>query len=258
MTFAEEPVRPVEDLITDALANRPEMQSSRINLKNDEINKKGARNALLPTLDLVAFYQGAGLGGNTLNCSIVNGQRVCTPVSSVGYGSTLGDTFGSVNPDKGIGLQLTIPIRNRAAQATQIRSELEYRQAEMLMQQQANQIAIQVRNAAFAVQQNRARVDAARAAGTLATQSLDAEQKKYALGASTSFNVLQAQRDLIQAETNAVSAVTAYQKSRVQLDLVTANTLERNGIVLAEANTGVVTHTPRVPGVATATTVPQQ
>ena len=251
MTFAEEPVRPVEDLIGDALTNRPEMQSSRINLKNDEINKKGARNALRPTLDLVGWYQGSGLAG-------VTPPSACTvpPCPPTGYGDALSDTFSSVNPDKGLGIQLTIPIRNRAAQATQIRSELEYRQAEMLMQQQANQIAIQVRNAAFAVQQNRARVDASRAARELAAQSLDAEQKKFALGASTSFNVLQAQRDLIQAETNVVSAVTAYQKSRVQLDLVTANTLERNGIVLSEANSGVVNHTPKVPGVVSAT--PQQ
>lgn len=251
MTFADEPVRPVEGLITDALTNRPEMQSSRINLKNDEINKKGARNALLPSLDLVGWYQGMGLGGNDKVCTTVGGILTCNTTSS-GFGGVLGDTFSAVNPDKGIGFQLTIPIRNRSAQATQVRSELEYRQAEMLMQQQANQIAIQVRQAAFALQQNRTRVDASRAARELASQSLDAEQKKFSLGASTSFNVLQAQRDLIQAETNVVSAVTAYQKSRVSLDLVTANTLERNGIILSEAITGDVSHTPKIPGVAPA------
>ena len=97
-------------------------------------------------------------------------------------------------PDKGVGLSLTIPLRNRVAQATQIRSELEYRQAQMRLQQLENQVRIEVRNAQFAVQQNRASVSSAQAAVDLGRQSLDAEQKKYALGASTTTLVLQNQQ----------------------------------------------------------------
>jgi outer membrane protein TolC len=236
MTFADEPVRPVEELITDALANRPELQQSRINLKNSEINRKGARNGLLPTLDLVGFYGGSGVASD--------------------FGSAFTDAYGGTNPDKGFAFQLVIPIRNRTAQATQIRSELEFRQSQMQLQQQENNVAISVRQAAYTVQQNRARVEATRAARELAAQSLDAEQKKFALGASTSFNVLQTQRDLIQAETNVVNAVTSYQKSRVELDRVTANTLERNNIYLADAVRGEVNHEPKVPGVVQATPAP--
>ncbi len=117
--------------------------------------------------------------------------------------------------DKGVGLTLNIPLRNRVAQATQIRAELEYRQAQMRLQQIENQVRIDVRNTQFAVQQNRASVQSAQAAVALAHQSLDAEQKKLALGASTSTLVLQNQSTLATAESTLVSAMAAYEKSRV-------------------------------------------
>jgi outer membrane protein len=131
-----------------------------------------------------------------------------------------------------------------------VRSELEYRQAEMRLQQLQNQIGIEVRNAAFAVQQNRARVEAARSGRELQIQNLDAEQKRYALGASTNTLVLQAQRDLATAEANLVTATAAYEKSRVELDRVTGYTLDRNGIQMSDAETGYVKKQPSVPDIA--------
>src|SRR5262249_895412 len=136
---------------------------------------------------------------------------------------------------------------NRAAQADQVRSELEYRQAQLRLTQLQNQVGIEVRNAVFAVQQNRALVEAADKGRTLATQSLDAEQKKYALGASTNFNVLQAQRDLAAAESKLVSAMSTYEKSRVELDRVTARTLDRLNIKIDDAINGSVSAMPNVP-----------
>ena len=144
---------------------------------------------------------------------------------------------------------MSIPLRNRSEQADQVRSELEYRQAELRLQQQQNTININVRNAQFALQQNKARVDAAVAGRQLAQQSLDAENKRYQLGASTSFNVLQSQRDMVQAEATYVAAVSAYEKSRVLLDQVTGLTLQRNNISLDDATAGKVTAMPAVPGV---------
>jgi hypothetical protein len=157
--------------------------------------------------------------------------------------------FGYNNPDYGVGFNVNIPILNRSAQATQVRSELEYRQSQMLLQQLQNQIAIQVRNAQFTVQQNRAQVLAAQSAEELARQSLDAEQKKYALGASTTTLVLTAQRDLAQAQSNTVAALDNYEKSRVQLDLATGLTLTHNGIEMADAEKGKVQTIPHVPGI---------
>jgi outer membrane protein TolC len=255
---AVEPVTPTQDLVNDALAHRAELAQARIDLVNRDISTKSAKNALLPSLDLFAFYGGNGLGGD-------QNPRSSAPPGTIprtSYGHTVGNLFDSSAPDKGAGLQLTIPLRNRSAQADQVRSQLEYRQAQMRMQQLENQIRIEVRNAQFTLQQNRARVDAAKAGVELGKQSLDAEQKKYGLGASTNTQVLQAQRDLAQSESNLVAAQTAYEKSRVELDRVTGLTLAKNGIDIADAEVGQVRRMPTASGVqprqdVTAEPVPQ-
>jgi outer membrane protein TolC len=156
----------------------------------------------------------------------------------------------STNPDKGLGLQLTIPIRNRAAQATQIRSELEYRQAQMRLQQIENQVGIEIRSGQYNVQQNRASVDSAKAALDLARQSLDAEQKKFQFGTSTNTLVLQYQSQLATAESALVNATVAYEKSRVELDRATGALLDHDGISIDDAVRGQVTHMPSVPYIA--------
>jgi outer membrane protein len=265
----QESVVPTEDMVNDALGHRAELAQARINLTNTEISNKAIRNSLLPTLDLFAYYGGSGLGGTQNPSNLCVNQPVdarqfgCAgpnpsnptgpeiPVApTVSYNAALNQLVNSSAPDKGVGLSLNIPLRNRVAQATQIRSELEYRQAQMRLQQIENQIRIEVRNAQFAVQQNRASVEAARAAVELGHQSLDAEQKKYALGASTTTLVLQNQTTLAQAESTLVSAMAAYEKSRVELDRATGSLLDHNGIQIADAERGEVTHMPSVPLVA--------
>ena len=173
-----------------------------------------------------------------------------TPVSSTGYGSTLNQLVNSSAPDKGVGLQLNIPLRNRAAQAVQIRSQLEFRQAQLRLQQIENQVAVEVRNAQFDVQLNRASVDSARAAVELGRQSLDAEQKKYQFGTSTTTLVLQNQSQLATAESTLVNAMVAYEKSKVELDRATGQLLDHYGISIEDAARGQVTRLPVVPYVA--------
>ncbi len=263
----QEPVTPIQDLVNDALSHRAELAESRIDLTNRDLNNRSAKNALLPTLSAFAYYGGTGLGG-----SINPNLPFCGPASTgfcvepknipptfknsagqpvnVSYGGAFGQMFDSTAPDKGVGLQLTIPLRNRAAQANQIRAELEYRQAQMRLQQLENQVRIEVRNAQFQVIQNRASVEASQAAVNLAQQSFDAESKKYALGASTSTLVLQQQAALTQSRSNLVAAMAAYEKSRVELDRATGLTLDKLGIQVADAERGEVTHMPNVPFVA--------
>jgi outer membrane protein TolC len=251
-----EAVVPTQDLINEAMQRRPELAESRIDLTNREISKKAARNAMLPTLDLVGNYGGSSLAGQyNPNYQSFGGPPEVVP--NTGYGTALSN-LGSY-PTYLVGFQLNIPIRNRAAQADQVRSELEYRQAQARYVQLQNQIAIDVRNAQFALQQNRARVDAAISGRDYAAQSLDAEQKKYALGASTTFNVLTALNNLTTAESNLVTAMAAYEQSRVALDQVTGRTLEALGIDIGDAERGVVTRMPNVPGVlpANQVTTPQ-
>jgi outer membrane protein len=252
----QEEVVPTQDLVNDALSHRPELAEARINLSSTEISNKAVRSALLPSLDLFAYYGGSGLGGaqnpaNLCQSAAEQAKGFCTPANtplpSVGYGSTLNQLVNSSGPDKGIGLTLNVPIRNRAGQAAQVRSELEYRQAQMRLQQIENQVRIEVRNAQFQVQQNRASVAAAQAAVELGRQSLDAEQKKLNLGASTSTLVLQNQSALATAESAMVSAMAAYQKSRIEMDRATGLLLDHAGIIMADAERGQVTHMPTVP-----------
>lgn len=254
---AQEAVVPTQDLVNDALGHRPELAEARINLSNTEISNKAVRSALLPTVDLFAYYGGSGLGGSAnpqYVCAQTSPPSFCnlpyTPPPSRSYGSALNELVNSTAPDKGAGITINIPLRNRAAQATQVRSEFEYRQAQLRIQQIENQVRIEVRNAQFGVQQNRASVASAQAAVDLARQSLDAEQKKYALGASTSTLVLQNQAALTQAEVTLVSAKAAYEKAEVELDRAIGLLLDHAGIQIAEAERGEVTHAPNIPHVA--------
>ena len=182
-------------------------------------------------------------------------QRSATPRLSA-IGGTLNQLVNSTAPDKGVGLQLNIPLRNRAAQAVQIRSELEYQQAQMALQQTENRISIEVRNAQFGVEQNRASVASAQAAVDFAKQSLDAEQKKYQFGTSTTTLVLQTQSALATAESTLMSAMAAYEKSRIELDRAVGVTLDHAGISIDDAAKGQVRSLPNVPYVAPRKDVP--
>jgi outer membrane protein TolC len=253
-----EQIQPTEDLVNDALRHRAELIESRIQLNSQELSNKAVRSALMPTLDLFGYYGGAGVGGAqnpanlcaNLDPALQSFGCATSPTPSVGYGSTLNQLVNSTAPDKGVGLQLNIPLRNRAAQSAQIRSELEYRQAQMALQQTENRVSIEVRNAQFAVEQNQASVASAKAAEDYARQSLDAEQKKYQFGTSTTTAVLQTRSALATSESTLMSAMAAYEKSRVELDRAVGTLLDHNGISIDDAAKGQVTHMPNVPYVA--------
>ncbi|HEX3739298.1 MAG TPA: TolC family protein [Terriglobales bacterium] len=265
----QEPVSPTEDLINEALEHRAELSESRIDLTNRDINDKAVRNAMLPSLGLYAYYGGSGLGGtlspNATFCPsasgiCINRNRIPSQflAGPVGYGNTLSQLVDSTAPDKGVGISLNIPILNRTAQADQVRAELELRQAQVRLQQLENQVRIEVRNAQFDVQQNRASVDAAQAAVNLARQTRDAEQKKLEAGVSNPTSVLQTQSSLTTTESTLVSALAAYEKSRVELDRSTGLLLENAGILVQDAEKAQVTHMPKVPFVTARTDVQTQ
>jgi len=258
----EEQVIPIQDMINEALQHRAELVESRIDLNSRDINNKAVRNALLPTLDAFAYYGGSGVGGNinpalpqcspTVTSGCYSLSRVPPPFTGggpVGYGGTLNQMVNSTAPDKGIGLTLTIPIRNRLAQSNQVRAELEYRQALVRQHQLENQVRIEVRNAQFDVRQNRVAVQAAQSAVDLARQTLDADLQKLKVGLTTQTAILQDAATLTTAESNQVSAKAAYEKSRVELDRATGSLLDHAGIDVADATSGEVRHLPNVPNV---------
>lgn len=247
---------PVEALVQEAFKRRPELEEAVLTLRNDEITLRGARNALLPTLDAYAFYGSSALGGSQgPSCLVFNSTTFstspCAPgqYASVGYGSVLQNLFNSSASNKGVGFNLSIPLSNREAQSVQARSLMEYRQAELRLEQLYTQIRMQVVNAKYALTNDRAAVEAAIAARNYDQQSLDDEVKKLHLGASTTANVLLQQRNLAAAEDSLIAAHAQYAKDRASLYQVVATTLQHYGINLNDAATGNVQTAPVVPGV---------
>jgi outer membrane protein TolC len=233
----------VQDLIAQALRDRPEFAQSDLDLTNRRISSQAVRNALLPSLSLVGFYGGSGLAGPlnpAYNPALTGVPNVSTV--PIDYSGALQNTFNNTAPDYYIGLNLSIPIRNRVAKADQYRSELEYRQAELRREELKKQIRIEVRNADYALQQTAARVDAARKARDLAQRTFDITKKEQDLGAGSIFQTVTAQRDLSLSELDLFSAMTVYEKAKVELDRATASTLEHNGIEVQDAIKGVVSN----------------
>ena len=256
LTEIAEEHQPTEDLVQTAFKNRPELEQAVLTVRNDEITLKGARNALLPTFDIFGYY-GANVTGGIPNPNCKFGNQSCTPAPGVVPATVPGVLSALVNstaPDKGVGFNLTVPLRNREAQSAQARSLMEYRQAELRLEQLYTQIRMQVVNAQAALTNDRALVQADEAAVTYNQQSLDAEQKKLKLGASTTANVLLQERNLATAEDNLIAAHAAYANARAALYQITATTLQHYGINLQDAAGGTVANSPVVPGLQPAPT----
>ncbi len=263
----QEPATSTLELIAEALQQRAELAESRIDLDTRNLNNKTVRNAMLPTLDAFAYYGGSGLGGDvarptcssTITSDCFNPKNAAPPFVTggpVSYPGTLKQLVNGTAPDKGVGLTLNIPLRNRQAQANQVRAQLEYRQAQVRQHQLENQVRIEVRNAQFDVKQNRAAVQAAQSAAEFARESLNSEEEKLKVGLSTQTAVLQQASVLTSTESNLVSAKAAYEKSRIELERATGALLEHSGIDVAGATRGQVTKLPSVPYVAPRQDVP--
>ncbi len=244
----------VEDLVREAYTNNPQIEQAVLNMKNNQITIKAEKNGLLPTVDAYGFYGASALAGaqNPNAVDFNTGKTLAAgKYPSIGYGTGFSDLFNSSNPDKGVGVNITIPLRNRTAQADQARSQMELRQSQMRLQQLYTQIRIQVINGQYALTNDRAQVAAAQASRDYAAQSFEAEQKKYKLGASTSANVLQQGRNLATSENTLISATAAYAKDRAALLQLLASTLDRYGISITDAAAGTMTQRPLIPGLTT-------
>jgi outer membrane protein TolC len=236
-------ILPLQDQIEMAMSSRPELKQTQINIDSAKIGLAGSRSQLLPQLDVQGNLQNNALVGQG-NFLVPPGQRRIDPFFVGGFGSALAQIFRRNFPDYSLGFQLSVPLRNRSAQSDYIRDSLQLRQSELRQRQQINQIRVDVQNALIGVQQARSRYQAALKNRVLQEQNLDAEQKKYALGASTIFFVIQAQRDLATAQASEVSAMANYSRARVQMELVTGQTLKANNISISEAREGKVSRPP--------------
>ena len=241
-----EEIQPLQDLMRLALQSRPELAQSRIQLKNQDISLKGVRNAMLPQVSIFADLTNNALAGR-LNENFVGFPGIENVVSDFfvgGLGTSLSQVLRRNFPDYQIGVRVSFPLKNRRAQADMTATLLERRQDDIRLRQQENSIRAEVRDAVIGVQQARARFTAAEKTRILQERTLDAEQKKFKLGASTIFFVVEAQRDLALARSAEIAAQNNYIKSKVALDRATGKTLGVNNIAIDEAYDGRVSKSP--------------
>ncbi|MBN9657208.1 MAG: TolC family protein [Acidobacteria bacterium] len=226
----------LEKLVAEAVEKRPEIQQSRLNLESNNLNLVGIKNSLKPTLQAFAELTNNGLTGDLTALGLAAGAAGSPLVG--GYGNLLGQIARRNYPNYSAGFSLNIPLRNRAAQSDYVTSLIEIRQNELNLQKTLNQVRVDVQNAMIGLEQAKARYDAAKTARTLALQTLEADQKKFSLGASTSFQVVQDQRDLANAQSSEVQAMANYTHARISLEQALGRTLDVNHVSVEEAMRG--------------------
>lgn len=266
-----------EEGVKEAFAKRPELQQQTLNLQSADISVRATRNALLPVATLSAQYGTVGLSGNSLmgttttvagapiigsNLQPANGLQGGTPVPifepatttavtgvrSNGFTDATSQVVHNSFPDYAVALSVTVPIRNRQAQADSQRAILTQRQLEAQMQQLKNAALLDVRNTYIALEQDRARVQAAVQARELQRQTFEAEQKKYQLGASTVYNVILTQRDYITAQGTELRALADLVEAKANYERALGRSLDVNRVTIADARTGSVERDTLIPG----------
>jgi outer membrane protein len=269
---------PFADAVKEAFVNRPDVQEQILNVKNGEIDVKATKNALLPLATLTGTYSSTGLAGNSLATAsaAAAGQQVVdangnpvtvlnsggvpipvfvptttttvTGVNKQGLSDSMSQVFHNRFPSYTVGVNLTLPLRNRSAQADSVHAQLTQRQLEAQMQQIKNSAVLDVRNTSIALEQGRAQVQAASKARELQQQTFDAEDKKYRLGASTVYNVILTQRDLITAQGTELRALANLAEAKANYERALGRTLQINSVTIAGAKTGDIERDTLIPG----------
>jgi len=239
---------PVGALVAEALKSRPDLAQAQIEITSAGISLKGSKNELLPQLNVVAGVTNNALAGSINPVpplgSAPGTPRTPDPFLLGGAGAVLSQIFQRNFPDYGIGFQLNIPLRNRVAQADVARDQLQLRQSEVRLKQAQNQVRVEVQNALVTLRRARASYDAAVETRQLQQEALEAEQQRFSVGQSTSFFVIQYERDLAQARSTEVIAMGDYAKAKAALDRALGTTLTSNNISLSEARAGIVLRPP--------------
>ncbi len=242
----------LQEALTEAIKNRPEIEQLNLNMRNQDITIQAVHNRLLPSLNVFASYAPTGLSGHFLCGGNPLFEPTCpqgtTSYVPGGVSQALTQVLHDTYPNYSFGVNLSIPIRNRTAQADAATALIQERQLRVQLQQRINQVQQDVRNAVIAVTQARAQIDAAKESTALYKETLEGEQKKFLLGESTPFFVIQAQRDVANAEGIEAQARDAYAKALVQYAQATATILQKYNVEISEAKSGQVTRVMNIPG----------
>jgi outer membrane protein TolC len=241
----------LEDLIKEAVVKRPDVQQANTTVKADDINVRATQNALLPVLNLSAYYATAALAGVNHPCT-TPGVGTCptTPPAQINSGlpTALSNLLTGNYPELNAALTLSLPVRNRQAQGNNVTAILDKRQDETRFRQTVNNAAIDVHNAQILLEQARVTVDAAVKTRDLDQQTLDAEQKKLQIGTSTLFNVVSDQNTLAAAAAAEVRARVNLVEAKVNFDRAMGRTLEVFNITIANAKSGKAPKDTLIPG----------
>jgi outer membrane protein TolC len=241
---------PINELVRQAIANRPDLAAELANEKASEISTLGTKNGILPTLQAVGVESHAGLAGTSQTVTSDGFVETAATRFNGGIGTALEQVFRRDFATDIAGVFYQEPIRNRQAQADYSIDLLQLRQTQLGNRKDLSQVEVDVRNGVVALQQARARFDAAVRNRTLQQELFDAEQKRFRLGASTPYNVAVQQRDLISAQSAVVAATVAYSTARIALDQTLGITLEANHIAMEEAKSGKVSRNSPLPATA--------
>jgi outer membrane protein len=236
-------LRPLDELTQRAVEKRVEVATNRTNIESNQMNLVGIKNSLKPSLQAFAELTNNALAGVTTSPA----AAIAEAAFAGGYGNFLSQIFQRNYPNYSAGLSLNITLRNRAAQSDYVTSQLELRQNELNLRKSINQVRVDVENAVIGLQQARARYNAAEKARELQQQTLDADQEKYRLGASTSYQVVQDQRDLASAVSTEVQALANYTHARISYDQAMGTTLETNNVSIDEAMAGKISRPSSLP-----------
>ena len=232
---AQDNIQPIQDLLAQALANRPDLGQARLQVDISRIGLQGSQNATRPEVDLVGLMQNNGLAGS-LNPLLPTAD----PALIGGYGGVLDQIFARRYPTYGVGLQFTIPVHNRVADADLARDEIQMKQSQIRLRQLENQARLEVEDALIAMRRARASSEAAAQARALQEQSLQIEQAKFDVGASTSFFVIQYESLLAQASSTEVAARSAYVKAQAALQRAIGTILDDYRISIDAALQGSI------------------
>jgi outer membrane protein TolC len=232
--------KPIEQLITEAEKNRPDVAEDQIAMQIAQNNLKTIKNELLPRLSLYGQFVGAGFGGQISPYCALGFE--CNTTLPKDFAGTFTNTFNYSSPEYQVGFSLDVTLRNRVAKADQFRAVLDYRQKELTFEQQKKSILLDVRNSQYALQQAEARVVAAQKARDLAQKTFDISKQEQKLGAMSAYDVLTSEQALAVAESALAVAQSAFEKAKVDIDRATGSTLDRMGVSIDDAKSGVVAH----------------
>jgi outer membrane protein len=231
---------PLPAMIQEAMANRADLAAEKMNEQVAQVNALGTKNGLLPTLVPFVSLSDAGLAGTRKTVSFNGIPITADPYFAGGLGNALGQVFRHNFPTNLGGFFFQVPLENRQAQADYGIDQLTLRQTQLTIQRDINQVQVDLMNAVVALQQARARYEASVRNRILSKQLLDSEQKKFALGASTPYNVTQTQRDLSIAQSSELGSLVTWNNARISIDQILGTTLATNHISLSEAQSGKV------------------